>query len=244
MQVTETKIIANRLNGRKSHGPQNTTSTRFNATKHGLLSVGITELDDADGFRTTLRDLLKEMNPVGSIEKFFVESIAVDMVRLKRARRLEADYVTDVLNPPIYQQGVSCAPTRTLLDPGLPALMKLESVQPLVSVYQRYEGTLFQRLLRKLQELERLQRMRQGEILPAPATLDISIRQETEAESVTTMSLTQENALKQEEALSQNESLSHTEIPRHEESAVESVVGSFSRREDSGDTRDLISPRE
>ena len=66
MQVTEKKIIANRLNGRKSHGPQNTTSTRFNATKHGLLSVGITELDDADGFRTTLRDLLLPQRQDGS----------------------------------------------------------------------------------------------------------------------------------------------------------------------------------
>jgi hypothetical protein len=40
--------------------PDNTTSTRFNATKHGLLAVGITERDDAQGHRTILSDLIRE----------------------------------------------------------------------------------------------------------------------------------------------------------------------------------------
>jgi hypothetical protein len=44
--TSKKKIEANRINGQRSHGPTNTTSTRFNATKHGLLAVGITELDE------------------------------------------------------------------------------------------------------------------------------------------------------------------------------------------------------
>ncbi len=175
MAITEKQIAANRINALKSYGPKNTTSTRLNATKHGLLAAGVTELDDAEGFRTMLRDLVKETNPTGTVEMFLVESAALEMIRLRRARRLEGEYITDVLNPPIY---MPCRPPHDPLDPGLPAAMKLESVQPLVSVFQRYEAACVQRLFRILHELERLRRMRHGEQLPAPAALDVSVHHE------------------------------------------------------------------
>ena len=111
---------------------------------------------------------------------FFVESAAVEITRLRRARRLEGEHITGALNPPIYQSPVPTSPIyRPMIDPGLPAAMKLESVQPLVSVFQRYEATILQRLFRILHELERLQRMRQGEQLPAPAALDVSVHHDT-----------------------------------------------------------------
>jgi hypothetical protein len=173
------KVAANRKNGQKSHGPTNTTSTRFNATKHGLLAVGITELDDAEGYRTILSNLREEKIPVGMVETLLVEAIALDLVRLRRARRLEAEYITSELNPPIHGtdpfgndmnlfQGV-------LLDPGLPALMSSESAQRLVNVFQRYESIFLSRILRLFHELERLQRMRSGEKLPAPTAVDVSV---------------------------------------------------------------------
>jgi hypothetical protein len=191
MPTTDKQIAANRLNALKSHGPTNTTSTRTNATKHGLLATGITELDDVEGYRTMLRDLVKETNPVGTIEKFLVESAAVEMVRLRRARRLEGEYITDVLNPAIYEP--SRPPFRPI-DPGVPAAMKLESVQPLVSVFQRYEATILQRLFRILHELERLRRMRHGEQLPSPAALDVSVHHETGME-LSTIPLPHEETL-------------------------------------------------
>ena len=61
-----TKSISNRLNSGKSTGPENTNSTRFNATKHGLLAAGVTELDDAEGYRATLHELVKEKDPAWS----------------------------------------------------------------------------------------------------------------------------------------------------------------------------------
>jgi hypothetical protein len=186
MPTSEKKIAANRLNGRKSRGPKNTTSTRFNATKHGLLAVGITELDDAEGYRNTLSGLEKQLNPVGLIEVFLVESAAVEMVRLRRARRLEAEYITEILNPPIESGPMCDLPSLFHVDPGLPALMKLQSVQPLVSVFQRYESTIAHRLFRILHELERLQRIRSGERVPAPAALDVSVHHETGMQSGTT----------------------------------------------------------
>lgn len=179
MTTTDKQIAANRLNALKSHGPTNTTSTRTNATKHGLSAAGITELDDAEGYSTMLRDLIKETNPVGTIEMFLVESAAVEMVRLRRARRLEGEHITSVLHPGklrYFRPEPDC-------DPGLPASMRLESIQPLVSVFQRYEGTIQKRLFQTLHEFERLQRMRHGESLLAPAAVDVSVHHDTGIQS-------------------------------------------------------------
>lgn len=44
---SDKKVAANQANSKKSSGPRNTTSTRYNSTMHGLL----TELDNADGYR-------------------------------------------------------------------------------------------------------------------------------------------------------------------------------------------------
>ena len=176
------RISVNRSNAKKSTGPKNTSSTRFNATKHGLLASGVTELDDAEGYRATLHDLTQEKDPVGALEVFFVESAALDITRLRRVRRLEAEYITGVLNPPIRQPGVladfSGLDQGAIVDPGLPATMDCGSVLPLVSIFQRYESACALRLFRTLHELERLQRMRQGEHLPAPAAVDVSVHAE------------------------------------------------------------------
>ena len=54
-----------------------------------------------------------------------------------------------------------------------------------MSAFQRYEATILQRLFRIMRELEKLQRMRKGERLPAPAALNVSVHQETGMESGT-----------------------------------------------------------
>jgi len=183
MSTSDKKVTASRINGKKSPGPTNTTSTRFNATKHGLLAVGVTELDAKEGYYTTLRDLTREKNPVGVLETFLVHSITLDMVRWSRARRLEAEYITGVLNPPQREKDpvsdLDFSINGRLLDPGLPAALIPGAVQMLVNTFQRYEAVFGNRLFRTLHELERLQRMRQGERLPAPTAVDLSIPMET-----------------------------------------------------------------
>jgi hypothetical protein len=179
MSTSDKKVAANRINGLKSNGPKNTQSTRFNARKHGLLAVGITELDDAEGYRNTLLQLTREKEPVGELEKFLVQAAALDMVRWQRARRLEAEFITGELNPPLLGPGLadigSILSEGEVLDPGLPAPINSESGHRLVNIFQRYETSIANRLFRTFHELERLQRTRRGEILPAPANLDIDI---------------------------------------------------------------------
>ncbi|HLO00908.1 MAG TPA: hypothetical protein VK208_20790 [Pyrinomonadaceae bacterium] len=174
---------ANRRNAKKSTGPNNTTSTRLNATKHGLLSAGITELDNAEGYCDALRDLINEKDPLGVVETFLVECAALEMTRLRRAKRLEAEFITEALHPPVHkpnplanfdQFDVGC-----LVDPGLPAKMPYESVQRLVNTFQRYETSIALKLFRILHELERVQRMRKGEHVSAPAAVDVTVSTHT-----------------------------------------------------------------
>src|ERR1039458_3064249 len=79
MSTSKRQVAANRINGQKSHGPKDTTLTRFNSKKHGLLCAGITELDDAERYYTLLDNLKREIQPVGVVETLLVESAAMDM---------------------------------------------------------------------------------------------------------------------------------------------------------------------
>ncbi len=172
---SDAKTAANRLNAKDSTGPKNTSSTRFNATKHGLLAAGITELDDAKEYRSTLRGL--DQTYLAALERFLLERIALNMIRLRRSARLEAEYITAILNPPIYGEDPLGMPSfeRPLIDPGLPPPVNSENFAPLVNTFLRYDTALENKLFRAMHELERLRRMRDGEQLPAPATVDVNI---------------------------------------------------------------------
>ncbi|PYX34346.1 MAG: hypothetical protein DMG80_02540 [Acidobacteria bacterium] len=180
--ASEKQIAANRQNAKKSPGPGNTESTRFNAIKHGLLAAGVTELDDAEGYQRILADLMREKNPVGVIETHRVRCMALDVVRQTRAQRLEAEFITSQLNPATLERESDplLALQRRELDPGIPATLRLDATQYLVTVYQRYEGFFSNDLSRNERELERSQRMRHGERLPAPAAIEITVRADTE----------------------------------------------------------------
>jgi hypothetical protein len=187
--ASEKQIAANRQNAKNSPGPGNTDSTRFNATKHSLLSEGVTELDDAEGYPLLLAELMREKNPVGVLETHRVRCMALDIVRLRRAQRLEAEYITEQLNPPNFETD-SNSPLLwksdiRLVDRGLPASLRLDAVAALVRTYQRYEGFFANDLSRNERELERSQRMRHGERLPAPASIEINVRADTETRDST-----------------------------------------------------------
>lgn len=102
--TSDAKASASRRNAKNSTGPHDTSVTRQNAVQHGLLSEGITELDNAEGYRDTLRRL--QVSYFDEIDAFLVERIALYMVRLRRTPRLEAEMITSILHPPIYGEGL------------------------------------------------------------------------------------------------------------------------------------------
>jgi hypothetical protein len=179
---SEKQFAANRSSALKSTGPKTTNSTRFNATKHGLLAAGVTELDDAEGYENILDGLIQDHAPVGTMEGFFIESMALYMVRCKRARRLEAEYITGLLNPPQYERdpfaNLDLLDQGSVLDPGLPASILPGSMQCLVGLYQRYETHFSNLLFKTIKELNQMQRMRKAERKPTRTTANVSARHE------------------------------------------------------------------
>ena len=175
--TSDRKIAANRINGSKGKGPKDTRSTRFNAVKHGLLAQGVTELDNAEGYLELLRDLKKERKPVGVVGIYLVESIAHGIVKSRRVRRLEAEFISEILNPPIYKTGLRVELAKelsaTVSDPGLPASLSSGTVQTLFHLYQRYGTAIEKEIYRALHESERMQRHRQDQRVPSPATLEV-----------------------------------------------------------------------
>jgi hypothetical protein len=184
------KERANRRNAAKSTGPHNTASTRYNAQKHGLLAEGVTEMDDPTTFCELCSRLEAEFAPVGEVEVALVRQVAICIVRLRRARMLEAEFITAELHPPvtetIYPDGNKPAWTEmverdygktVVLDPGLPARLSASNIETLQK-FQRYETAIENKLYRALNQLERLQRMRRGDKIPAPATADVIVHHE------------------------------------------------------------------
>jgi hypothetical protein len=176
------KADSNRVNAQSSTGPRDTNSTRLNAVKHGLLARGITELDDSDSYESLAQRLAEAYCPVGDLEKFFVERIAFHMTRLLRAGRLEAEYITGEIHPPVNGLGLEDLLDPSVVESGRPATVTALSAMNLVSGFQRYETAIENKLYRAIYQLERLQRTRQGEFVPAPEIVDVSIRPSREPE--------------------------------------------------------------
>lgn len=169
------KTDSNRKNAQQSTGPRDTTSTRYNAVKHGLLASGVTELDDAAGYESLIQQLIELYRPVGVLEKFLVRRIAFHVMRLQRAERLEAEYITGEIHPPVKGLKLENVFDPNDIDPGLPAAVGALSAINLVSGFQRYETAIENKLYRAISQLERWQRARRGEFVPAPEILDVSI---------------------------------------------------------------------
>jgi hypothetical protein len=183
-EPSSAKSQANRENAAKSTGPKDTTSTRYNALKHGLLAEGITELDDASGFESMRKRLIAEFQPVGEVETFLVRRIALCIVRLKRSYLIEAEFITSMINPPLreptpLQVDLDAATEGKLIDPGLPASLPFGAIQILGDKLQRYETGLENKFYRAMLQLERLQRMRRGDHVPAPATVDVGVHSDS-----------------------------------------------------------------
>jgi hypothetical protein len=173
MKITDDKIEANRRNGKKSRGPKNTSSTRFNATRHGLLANGLTELDDAEGFRETFRDLKRGDPQV--LNDFIYECLALLMVRMRRIPRLEAECITGALHPPTYDETKKTLSSLNglLLDPGQPARIREGHLDCLLKL-QRCE-TACQSMFFGFMDAVKQGRLKGSEPLPVPAEVDVTV---------------------------------------------------------------------
>jgi hypothetical protein len=143
------KIEANRKNAQKSTGPKTSRGkamSSFNSMRHGLLSKRLPLLygQGKRQFNHLLTSLQQDLEPVGALEEVLVEKIAQGYWRLGVAGWHEAE-AFEHRNP--------------FAGHWLPTIM-------------RYQTTINREMFQALNQLERLQRLRKGDNVPAPLNLE------------------------------------------------------------------------
>jgi hypothetical protein len=164
---------------------KNRTRSRFNAVKHGLLAVGLTEIDDAKSYFALLDKLKEQYDPVGELENFLVERLAFCITRIRRSVKLESQAITSLLHPErrsksridqqMEEQWAAMGNDTSILEPGFDPQLRADDVGNLADALGRYETLHERRLYRAMQELEHLQKTRQAgrivvnkEVIPTP----------------------------------------------------------------------------
>jgi len=157
--VSEKQLIANRENGKlggvkTEAGKQ---AVRLNAVTHGLLTkVAVVRGEDPALLEQLRENLITEMEPHGEMETLLVERIATGMWRLRRVLNAESTRLQHEWD-------------------------KRERY-PFVGAYilgweklSRYETMIERQLYKANAELERMQRIRRGEHVPAPMAIDVNL---------------------------------------------------------------------
>jgi hypothetical protein len=191
--ISQRKLEANRLNAQRSTGPrteEGKSHSRRNALRHGILTsaVLITKglgAEDAAEFGELLGGLRRDLAPAGALEELLVEKIALCFWRQNRALRCEAGLVRQqfasaaldawvfAMEEPIEgEEEPSCEDGPEDQEPitddlCLPRAAELDRIL-------RYETSVQRQLAHAINQLERLQRARKGEHVPAPVSVQIS----------------------------------------------------------------------
>lgn len=186
------KIEANRRNARLSTGPKTDRGkdhSRRNAVKHGILASALLVVkgegaEDRAEFDELLRALRQDCSPVGALEELLVERIATSWWRQKRALQCEAalverSFVRIPPSPPDplleeMRKSFEFQPKKPVPElEAIKAHMRLPLGDSLDRIL-RYETTIQRQLVHSINELERLQRIRKGEHVPAPVKVQLS----------------------------------------------------------------------
>ncbi|MDD4628252.1 MAG: hypothetical protein PHE68_02540 [Candidatus Peribacteraceae bacterium] len=167
--VSQRKAAASRENG-KLGGVRTAAGkevSRLNARKHGILGDLKTKYE-GNAFEGYRKELFEELQPIGFMEALLVERIALCCLLLYRAGKAEREFMLSRLSPPISDRLSDFDYDESSYRP----LVKPEDVERLTNTYLRYQTTIENRLYKAMHELERLQRMRRGESIPSPLTVE------------------------------------------------------------------------
>lgn len=181
------RTAANRRNSQLSTGPRTAegkSRSRQNALKHGILASALLitageGAEDPAEFNEFLTGLRRDLAPVGTLEEMMVEKIAVCWWRQKRVLSCEAGLVRRAFVPnPNHEQLLDRLASQWDLErtPERDAIkdhLRLPSSDDVDRIL-RYETANNRQLVYAINQLERLQRSRKGELMPAPVSLQVS----------------------------------------------------------------------
>ena len=182
-ETSQKQIEANRRNALQSTGPttsEGKRAVRHNAIKHGLLAQEVViesgELKESRAeFDEFLSGLHEDLEPVGMLEEMLVEKIAVEWWRLRRVLRSEAGEVcAGVERSANFVGQTNLTPSKSIAEREAEQIGRSLPPSDASNKILRYGTTLNRELYRALNELERLQRRRRGDIVPPPIHVEIS----------------------------------------------------------------------
>ena len=170
--VSQRQLIANRENARKSTGPKDSSLTRLNAMKHGILSKEVLLTGEKKKDLEELgKRLRQELVPQGELELILVDRIISSIWRLKRALGIESTLMSYQ-----YDKGLNDKWNNEAGDERYACKCMLVGNDN--QIVQRYETTLERQIYRALHELIRLQAARKGEKPLAPIAFDVDVNKE------------------------------------------------------------------
>jgi hypothetical protein len=183
-RVSNKQIDANRRNSQLSTGPKTEVGknhSRRNALKHGVLASAllITSGEGAEEsaeFEELLDALDRDLAPVGRPEEMMVEKIAVCWWRQRRAIQCEAGLIQRSFFPDPSGDEELLQILRKTPNPKTISIkehLKIPLGADLDRIL-RYETTIQRQLVYAMNQLERLQRIRKGEHIPAPVNVQLS----------------------------------------------------------------------
>jgi len=175
-EISEKQLEANRQNAqlggiKTAYGKM---TSRYNALKHGIHKNVLSEYEE--GIRQEfIDDLLREEQPADLKEEILVERIATHYIHLFRIRKAEREYMETINNPTEWKySGPKAAMEMGLISiMGYQPVMGADSIERILNTFARYETAIENRLYKAMHELERLQRIRKGEHVEAPKTIDV-----------------------------------------------------------------------
>ena len=198
--VSEAQRAANRANALRSTGPRTQAGKAHasrNAVQHGLRGnfhlIAGEDPAEHQAFRGGLR---AQLGPRGALEELLAERVVCDAWRLRRIVRMETEMTDKVLEDALrekqsHDSRSKLNPVDTIFGTELEspehdtnsislgeAVARQLRTDDVIGKLHRYEAHIERSLYRALHELQRLQAVRQGQVVPAPVALDVTLHPE------------------------------------------------------------------
>ena len=177
--MSEAQTEANRKNGelggvKTVEGKQ---VSRMNALKYGFFSKIVTEYDKM-AHEDFCQEIYTTFSPQTSYEGQLVEILLSNLLAYRCISLVEHELMLQRLDPRITKNILDNSDTFIRVEQeGYQPKIQGDIVEQLER-FQRYKTAAVNLLLKAQHELERLARLRAGEAVPAPVTVDVTVGKE------------------------------------------------------------------
>jgi len=172
------KTKANRRNAKKSTGPKDTSLTRLNAMKHGILSKELVlDGESKKELERLGKSMRLELVPEGEMELLLVDRIITSTWRLRRAIQIERAFLQSEYNNSSFDSYNEIPRSR---DKTWNHIVSRELGNDTAWLnLLRYETAIEKQIYKALHELMRVQSAKRGGKPLVPIAIDVEVSGQT-----------------------------------------------------------------